>query len=70
VVKQQHLVQLQSTDKGTPAAAETKAPPAKDVTVTFHNIYPDPTTPSFKIMTKIIADYTTAHPNVKIDWIH
>jgi raffinose/stachyose/melibiose transport system substrate-binding protein len=56
-----------SADKSTPVAAETKAPEAKNVTITFQNIYPDPTTPSFKIMNKIIADYTAANPNVKIE---
>jgi raffinose/stachyose/melibiose transport system substrate-binding protein len=39
----------------------------KNVTITFQNIYPDQTSPSFKIMKKIVGDYETAHPNIKIE---
>ncbi|WP_036746426.1 extracellular solute-binding protein [Paenibacillus sp. UNC451MF] len=37
------------------------------VTITFQNIYPDPTTPTYKIVRKIVADYTAANPNIKIE---
>ncbi|MCS7459558.1 extracellular solute-binding protein [Paenibacillus doosanensis] len=37
------------------------------ITITFQNIYPDPTTPTNKILKKIVGDYMTANPNVKIE---
>ncbi|GAA4833924.1 ABC transporter substrate-binding protein [Paenibacillus vulneris] len=37
------------------------------VTITFQNIYPDPTTPKYKVVHKIVADYTAANPNIKIE---
>lgn len=49
---------------GEPAKQETKQ---ENVTITFQNIYPDPTTPLHKTMKKIVDDYTAAHPNIKIE---
>lgn len=50
---------------GTNAPAEeTKA---ENVTITFQNIYPDPTDPKNGMLKKIVADYEAAHPNVKIE---
>lgn len=37
------------------------------VTITFQNIYPDPTDPKNKVMKKIVSDYMAANPNVKIE---
>ncbi|WP_040951569.1 extracellular solute-binding protein [Gorillibacterium massiliense] len=59
--------------EGTKAPATSTAPAATNkasdekVTITFQNIYPDPSTPSAKTLAKIVADYTAAHPNVKIE---
>lgn len=62
-------------NSGTSNAGNTNAEPAsegkdvapEEVTITFQNIYPDPETPSYKILQKIVGDYTSAHPNIKIE---
>ena len=40
----------------------------KKVTITFQNIFPDPSTPSYKTLHDIAADYEKEHPNVKIEF--
>lgn len=52
-----------------PAAtkAASEAPKADKVTITFQNIYPDPTDPKNGMLKKIVADYEAAHPNIKIE---
>ncbi|OXS58781.1 ABC transporter substrate-binding protein [Cohnella sp. CIP 111063] len=37
------------------------------VTITFQNIYPDPTDPKYNMLRKIVAQYEADHPNVKIE---
>lgn len=37
------------------------------VTITFQNIYPDPSDPKYNVLRKIVAEYEAAHPNVKIE---
>ncbi|QWU16523.1 extracellular solute-binding protein [Paenibacillus sophorae] len=39
----------------------------KKVTITFQNIYPDPATPSYKMLHELIAQYEQDHPNVHIE---
>ncbi|GIP25879.1 sugar ABC transporter substrate-binding protein [Paenibacillus sp. J23TS9] len=39
----------------------------KNVTITFQNIYPDPTDPKNKLMNKLVKQYETDHPNIKIE---
>ncbi|MCR8645176.1 extracellular solute-binding protein [Paenibacillus sp. N1-5-1-14] len=60
--------------KDTPAPSTAPAtekpsekPADKPVTVTFQNIYPDPTAPNNKIMKKIVADFEASHKNIKIE---
>ncbi|MWC27384.1 extracellular solute-binding protein [Paenibacillus sp. MMS18-CY102] len=53
-------------NKGTEAGTET-TPKAENVTITFQNIYPDPETPSYKIMKQIVDQYQKDHTNVKIE---
>ncbi|ANF94801.1 extracellular solute-binding protein [Paenibacillus bovis] len=36
------------------------------VTITFQNIYPDPTTPTYKMIRQIVDSYQKEHPNVEI----
>jgi raffinose/stachyose/melibiose transport system substrate-binding protein len=48
-------------------AAATEAPKAEKVTITFQNIYPDPTDPKHGMMKKLVAEYEAAHPNIKIE---
>ncbi len=36
------------------------------VTITFQNISPDPTTPAYKIIRQLVAEYQKEHPNVEI----
>ncbi|GFN32829.1 extracellular solute-binding protein [Paenibacillus xylaniclasticus] len=53
-----------NTSNGGASADTTKD---KKVTITFQNIYPDPSTPSAKVMDKIVKQYMAEHPNVKIE---
>ncbi|UVI33832.1 extracellular solute-binding protein [Paenibacillus spongiae] len=39
----------------------------KNITITFQNIYPDPTDPKNGMMKKIVKQYETEHPNIKIE---
>lgn len=39
----------------------------KEITITFQNIFPDPTDPKNKIMKKLVAQYETEHSNIKIE---
>lgn len=39
----------------------------KDVTITFQNINPDPSTPSYKMIKQIVSQYEQNHPHVKIE---
>ncbi|WP_138494702.1 extracellular solute-binding protein [Paenibacillus pinistramenti] len=39
----------------------------KKVTITFQNIQPDPTTPSYKTLHDLVDSYMKEHPNVKIE---
>lgn len=45
----------------------TETPKEKNITITFQNIYPDPTDPKNKLMNKLVKQYETDHPNVKIE---
>lgn len=48
-------------------ASKDKGSASAPITITFQNIYPDPTTPSNKMIKKIVADYMASHPNIKIE---
>jgi raffinose/stachyose/melibiose transport system substrate-binding protein len=39
----------------------------EQVTITFQNIYPDPTTPAHKMMNQLVEQYEKDHPNIKIE---
>ncbi|REE86449.1 raffinose/stachyose/melibiose transport system substrate-binding protein [Paenibacillus taihuensis] len=54
-----------SANTGTNAG--TNQPAAENVTITFQNIYPDPETPSYKMLHTIVDQYQKDHPNVKIE---
>lgn len=49
----------------TPAPAATAK--AENITITFQNIYPDPTDPKNGMLKKIVADYQAKNPNIKIE---
>ncbi|MFF2092377.1 extracellular solute-binding protein [Paenibacillus sp. NPDC058174] len=56
------------TNSGTDKANEGNAGGKKEnITITFQNIYPDPTDPKNIIMKKIVKAYEDEHPNVKIE---
>ncbi|TKH44858.1 ABC transporter substrate-binding protein [Paenibacillus terrae] len=40
---------------------------SKEVTITFQNINPDPSTPSYKMIKEIVSQYEQNHSNVKIE---
>ncbi|MDR9854076.1 extracellular solute-binding protein [Paenibacillus sp. VCA1] len=46
---------------------KTETVKEKNVTITFQNIYPDPTDPKNKLMNKLVKQYETEHPNIKIE---
>jgi len=48
-------------------AAEGGDSSSKEVTITFQNIYPDPSTPSYEMMRQLVDQYQKDHPNVKIE---
>jgi len=50
----------------SPKASESGGSKEK-VTITFQNIYPDPTDPKYNMLRKIVAQYEADHPNVKIE---
>ncbi|WP_028612659.1 extracellular solute-binding protein [Paenibacillus harenae] len=61
-----------NTNGETPAAGDGNgngagAGDGKKVTITFQNIYPDPTDPKYKMIREIVSKYETEHPNVKIE---
>ncbi|NEW07437.1 extracellular solute-binding protein [Paenibacillus sp. SYP-B3998] len=39
----------------------------ENVTITFQNIYPDPTDPKNGMLKKIVNDYQTKNPNIKVE---
>lgn len=55
-----------SNASGTTGGA-TETVKEKNVTITFQNIYPDPTDPKNKLMNKLVKQYETEHPNIKIE---
>ncbi|MFC5402246.1 extracellular solute-binding protein [Cohnella soli] len=60
----------ESAPASSPTASETpKASSGSNekVTITFQNIYPDPTDPKYNMLRKIVAQYEADHPNIKIE---
>ncbi|MEF2967060.1 extracellular solute-binding protein [Paenibacillus sp. M1] len=51
----------------TEGGAEVQSSNDKKVTITFQNIYPDPTTPSYKTLNELVAEYEADHPNIHIE---
>nr|WP_141692429.1 extracellular solute-binding protein [Paenibacillus pectinilyticus] len=60
-----------STSTASPSAGASTAPAAtakaENITITFQNIYPDPTDPKNGMLKKIVADYQAKNPNIKIE---
>jgi len=57
-----------SSPAGTSSApASSEAASGEKVTITFQNIYPDPTDPKHGILRTIVGNYEAEHPNVKIE---
>jgi raffinose/stachyose/melibiose transport system substrate-binding protein len=53
-----------STSASTTKPEETKK---ENITITFQNIYPDPTDPKNGMLKKIVDQYMKDHPNIKIE---
>lgn len=51
----------------SPAASGGEVNNGEKVTITFQNIYPDPTTPTAQAAKKLIEMYQNEHPNVTIE---
>lgn len=56
----------QSASPGN-SGEQSKGTATKDVTITFQNINPDPSTPSYKMIKQIVGQYEQDHPHVKIE---
>ncbi|WP_438447660.1 extracellular solute-binding protein [Gorillibacterium sp. sgz5001074] len=56
-----------ATSKAPAASTAAETPKAEKVTITFQNIYPDPTDPKNGMLKKIVAAYEAEHPNIKIE---
>ncbi|QTH43316.1 extracellular solute-binding protein [Cohnella sp. LGH] len=61
-----------SSPAASPSASESpKASESggskENVTITFQNIYPDPTDPKYNMLQKIVKQYEADHPNIKIE---
>ncbi|MDQ0891730.1 raffinose/stachyose/melibiose transport system substrate-binding protein [Paenibacillus sp. V4I9] len=58
-----------TTDTKTSEAptATAQAKKQENITITFQNIYPDPTDPKNGMLKKIVNDYQTKNPNIKIE---
>lgn len=55
------------TAKATDSGNKEAAPKAEKITITFQNIYPDPTDPKNGMMKKIVDQYQKDNPNVTIE---
>jgi raffinose/stachyose/melibiose transport system substrate-binding protein len=53
-----------ASTSGSTAAPEKKV---ENITITFQNIYPDPTDPKNGMLKKIVNDYQTKNPGIKIE---
>ncbi|SET28264.1 extracellular solute-binding protein [Paenibacillus sp. NFR01] len=56
-----------TTNNSADATAAPAADSGKKVTITFQNIQPDPSTPSYKTLHTIVEQYEKEHPNVHIE---
>ncbi|QJD86080.1 extracellular solute-binding protein [Cohnella herbarum] len=56
-----------SSAPASSAAASEDTGSKENVTITFQNIYPDQTDPKYGMLRKIVAQYESEHPNVKIE---
>lgn len=57
-----------ATEKNNGAAVQGSSSDKK-ITITFQNIYPDPTTPSHKTLNELVKQYEADHPNITSNWI-
>ncbi|MDQ0063705.1 extracellular solute-binding protein [Paenibacillus harenae] len=57
----------EGTNTGTNAGTDNGGGKKEDITITFQNIYPDPTDPKNGMIKKIVAQYEKDHPGVKIE---
>lgn len=60
----------ENTGTDTPAANTGTTNTGKSdekITITFQNIYPDPTTPTYKMLHQIVDQYQKDHPNITIE---
>ncbi len=56
-----------STEGGKTTEKVVEKVVEKEVKITFQNIYPDTTDPKNKLMKKLVTQYQTEHPNIKIE---
>ncbi|MDF2837902.1 MAG: transporter substrate-binding protein, partial [Paenibacillus sp.] len=55
------------TNEGTGGSNTGGDKGGEKATITFQNIYPDPSDPKYKMIRTIVANYEKDHPNVKIE---
>lgn len=56
-----------SNASGGTSSSITDTVKEQEITITFQNIYPDPTDPKNKLLNKLVKQYETEHPNIKIE---
>jgi raffinose/stachyose/melibiose transport system substrate-binding protein len=56
-----------AADSGAGAESASQDAPKENVTITFQNIFPDPTDPKNGMMKTIVANYEAENPHVKIE---
>ncbi|OAB44908.1 extracellular solute-binding protein [Paenibacillus antarcticus] len=56
-----------STEGAKPTEKVAEKVVEKEVKITFQNIYPDTTDPKNQLMKKLVTQYQTEHPNIKIE---
>ncbi|MNM12429.1 Multiple sugar-binding protein precursor [compost metagenome] len=57
-----------SSSSASPSSGSTSGGDSgKKVTITFQNIYPDPTTPNYKMVRQLVSQYEKEHPNIHIE---
>jgi raffinose/stachyose/melibiose transport system substrate-binding protein len=56
-----------SPSAASPSASVSAEPSKENVTITFQNIYPDPSDPKYQMIRKLADQYHADHPNITIE---
>lgn len=56
-----------NSNSATTTTTDSSKSSNEKITITFQNIYPDPTDPKYKMMQKLVGQYEKDHPNIHIE---